>query len=552
MRQLGRLDDAREGVGRVAQADVRQHRVGEDQVGLEDHGDLGANRVEGRLAEVRSVDPDAARLGVDQPRDQAGQRELRVLLLAEQGRTGPTRGSRPRRRPAGRGRTGSRATRARARSARWAARGSGREHPGAARAFARGTRRCPRPTDSPAGSPCGSRIYSDDRVGQARQRDEEDQHRADGDLLVDEHVISQQPEGQRRSPRRRAGSCWCSMRPAGDHPPVVGLLEPLEVLVEPLAVVLLDAVDADRAEQAQVLVQQDELDRGIAHARRRRPAGRRSPYSAPSARPAARPRPGRSSGSARPGAPPPAGRRPRTCNPRREVQVGEETVADVVDLARPEIDHRPDALGRQRRLAQPVHLAMDLPAHGGGDIGGRPGDRPSAARSRRSRSGPAGSGPSPAASRAHPGCSASVGNDVDQVPINARPRTDAPGWGSRCCRGSMGRSPCHRTGRSRDPLPTDGGASQSATLRQAIDPARRGPAPRPGRRSGPRTAPGRPAAPRSAATGWRPESARWPDRGGSSGGCEPDGTRLACMDVIPGFRGQGGTSTLRRPLRRSG
>ena len=49
-------------------------------------------------------------------------------------------------------------------------------------------------------------------------------------------------------------------------------------------------------------------------------------------------------------------------------------VADVVDLARPEVDHRPDALGRQRRLAQPVHLAMDLPAQRGGHLGGRPGD----------------------------------------------------------------------------------------------------------------------------------------------------------------------------------
>ena len=56
-------------------------------------------------------------------------------------------------------------------------------------------------------------------------------------------------------------------------------------------------------------------------------------------------------------------------NPRSEVEVGDQPVADVVDLASPQVDHRPDALRRQRRLAQPVHLAVDLPAECGRNVG---------------------------------------------------------------------------------------------------------------------------------------------------------------------------------------
>ena len=62
MGQLGGLDDAGQAVDRVAHADVDQDRVGEDQVGLEDGGDLGADRLERHVAEVVAVDQDPAGL----------------------------------------------------------------------------------------------------------------------------------------------------------------------------------------------------------------------------------------------------------------------------------------------------------------------------------------------------------------------------------------------------------------------------------------------------------------------------------------------------------
>ena len=51
--------------------------------------------------------------------------------------------------------------------------------------------------------------------------------------------------------------------------------------------------------------------------------------------------------------------------PRHEVEVDEQGVADIVDLAREQIHDRTRPLGRQRRLAEPVHLAMDLAAERG-------------------------------------------------------------------------------------------------------------------------------------------------------------------------------------------
>ena len=85
MGDLGGLDDPRQGVHRVAQADIYQDRVGEDQVGLQDGGDLGANRVDSDVAEVVAVDQDAAGPRVDQAGNQAGQGELRVVVLAHDG-----------------------------------------------------------------------------------------------------------------------------------------------------------------------------------------------------------------------------------------------------------------------------------------------------------------------------------------------------------------------------------------------------------------------------------------------------------------------------------
>ena len=105
-----------------------------------------------------------------------------------------------------------------------------------------------------------------DRIGQSRQRDQQDQHRRDRDLIVDDDVVAQQPQRDRqRGAVEQAGARV--ERAAGDDPPRVGLLIPLEVLVEPLAVVVADAVDPDGPEQAQVFMEQAELDRGVAQRR---------------------------------------------------------------------------------------------------------------------------------------------------------------------------------------------------------------------------------------------------------------------------------------------
>ena len=142
--QLGGLDDAGQGVDRVAQPDVDQHRVGEDQVGLEHRGDLGADRLEGRLAEVAAVDPHPAR--------------LRGRSAGGSGRPGPASSppAGPRMRRPGPGGDLDRdvveqdaAGPALERHVLQrdplaaAARGTGRGRPGAARASARGTRRSP-------------------------------------------------------------------------------------------------------------------------------------------------------------------------------------------------------------------------------------------------------------------------------------------------------------------------------------------------------------------------------------------------------------------------
>ena len=56
--------------------------------GLEDGGDLGAERVERHLAEVAAVHPDPARLRVEQPGQEADQGLLAVLVSAHQGGLG--------------------------------------------------------------------------------------------------------------------------------------------------------------------------------------------------------------------------------------------------------------------------------------------------------------------------------------------------------------------------------------------------------------------------------------------------------------------------------
>ena len=131
------------------------------------------------VAEVVAVDQDAAGPGVDQPGDQADQGELGVVVLAHDGGA----------RPGGdldrdvveqdRARSGSRARRARSvicSLRRFEEMGAARS--GAARAAARGTRRSRAAERLAWRIAFRSRIHSAIGIGQARQRDEQDQHRA--------------------------------------------------------------------------------------------------------------------------------------------------------------------------------------------------------------------------------------------------------------------------------------------------------------------------------------------------------------------------------------
>ena len=168
-------------------------------------------------------------------------------------------------------------------------------------------------------------------------------------------------------------------------------------------------------------------------------------------------------------------------NPRRDVEVGDQAVADVVDLARPEVDHRPDPLGRQRRLAQPVHLAMDLAAQRRRDVGRRP--RPSTVRRQIetiSDQHDADRARAPAGSPARPGCSAASARrwsvQISDPRAGAMDRIAA----QQVVRRSAGRSPCRRTAgiawsspvvRLTHPLPAAGRlrlAGNRASPREAI------------------------------------------------------------------------------------
>ena len=104
-----------------------------------------------------------------------------------------------------------------------------------------------------------------DRIGQSRQRDHQDQHRRNRDLIVDDDVLAQKPQRDRQGgaiEQARAGVD----RSAGDDPPRVGPKIPIQVFVEPLAVVVAHAIGPDRPEQAQIFVQQAKLNRSVAKA----------------------------------------------------------------------------------------------------------------------------------------------------------------------------------------------------------------------------------------------------------------------------------------------
>ena len=214
-----------------------------------------------------------------------------------------------------------------------------------------------------------------DRIGQPGERNQQDQHRRDRDLIVDDDVVAQQPQRDRQpGPIEQAGARVEGQ--AGDDPPRIGLLVPIEVLVEPLAVVLADAINPDRAQQAQIFVEQAKLDRRVA----KRDLVRLSSVAVqdPCDQPDEEAQRRQENGQERRDQESDhqqAGR--QDVNPRGEVEVGDQAVADVVDLSRPQVDHRADALGRQRRLAQPVHLAVNLPAERRRNVGRDPWRSPS-------------------------------------------------------------------------------------------------------------------------------------------------------------------------------
>ena len=81
---LGRLDDLRQRVRRVAAADVVGHRVVEDQVVLQHDGDLRPQRIERHPAQVVLVDADLAGGRVEEARDQVNQGVLLQVVGADQ------------------------------------------------------------------------------------------------------------------------------------------------------------------------------------------------------------------------------------------------------------------------------------------------------------------------------------------------------------------------------------------------------------------------------------------------------------------------------------
>ena len=205
--QLGRFDDPRQGVHRVAQTDIHQHRVGKDQVGLQDGGDLSTHRFECDVAEVMAVDQDAAGPGIEQSRDQADQGELGIFVLSHDGGAGI--GGDLDRNPL--------------------------EQPAPRAAFeldvfkgdlflesiqemsSHVLMKLGPPFQELEDTACravglANRLPQPepfrDRIGEARQRDEQDQHRRDRDLIVDNDVIAKKPQRDRQ--RRSVQAVRCS------------------------------------------------------------------------------------------------------------------------------------------------------------------------------------------------------------------------------------------------------------------------------------------------------------------------------------------------------
>ena len=231
-----------------------------------------------------AVDPDPADLGVDQPRDQADQRLLRVLVLAHD--RGPRSGREL-------GRDPFEQDPARAALERHVLEADPvlerRQELRAAvlvklglpfEELEDGRGRAVRLTDR-----LPQRQPLPDRIHEARQGRHQHEHRRGRKASRHQRRVAEHPERQdRRGAEEQADGRV--QPPFGLDPPRVGLAEPFQVLVEPLLVEVLHAVDADGPEQAEVFVEQAELDRRVAHGGVGDPAARRGASRATSSRPA--------------------------------------------------------------------------------------------------------------------------------------------------------------------------------------------------------------------------------------------------------------------------
>src|SRR5262249_20946449 len=85
MSDLGRLNDLRQVVTEIAAANIVGHRIVENQVVLQDDGNLGAKRIERDPAEIFAVKADFARIRIKETRDEVNQSVFFHVLGADHG-----------------------------------------------------------------------------------------------------------------------------------------------------------------------------------------------------------------------------------------------------------------------------------------------------------------------------------------------------------------------------------------------------------------------------------------------------------------------------------
>ena len=148
----------------------------------------------------------------------------------------------------------------------------------------------------------------------------------------------------------------------GQQPPLSASRLAIQVVLEPLLVDALDAVDPDRAEHAEVFLEQAQVHAASRIGRVRRRRGR-TVLGRATRRPARTgTRRNRVSGERQA-----TGDHQQTDGQDRARGAegrasAQQAVADVVDLAGEQVDDRADPLGRQRRLTEPVDLPVQLVA----------------------------------------------------------------------------------------------------------------------------------------------------------------------------------------------